>query len=76
MRGGDIMTWIKAKLPILYSPRFWGVVMTFAFWFLQKKGLVIDQELAGALAGTSGTATFIGVLNWLIKKMSTPQVKE
>lgn len=61
------MVWLKAKFPVFFSPRFWSVILTGFLAYLNHAGVYADPELGEVLQNTTGAATAVGVLQWLVK---------
>lgn len=64
-----IIQWIKANVPVLLSPRFWGVVITATLIWVRAEGW-IDELTATWLATIAGAATGIGIIDKVAEKVS------
>ena len=60
----------KQLLPVIYSPKFWGIVLTaLAAWFHNHGFVFTADALADFLLTVAGGATGVGVLDSLARKM-------
>jgi len=59
---------LKEVAPVLYSPRFWGVVVVFLCMLFKQYGWLPEEGL-NFLMGVIGTATGIGTLDKFAEKV-------
>lgn len=61
---------LKLYLPILFSPKFYGVILTaLAFW-LNKYGFTFSPEaLSEFILAVAGAATTVGVMDSVARKI-------
>jgi len=62
------MIWLKEKIPVLFAPRFWGIVATVVLVTLTEEG-VISEVLGTALATIFGVATGVNIVDKFAKKL-------
>lgn len=63
-----ISQWLKANIPVLLSPRFWGVVITATLVWVRAEGW-IDELTSTWLVTIAGATTGIGVVDKIVDKM-------
>lgn len=62
------MRWLKDTFPILWSPQFWGIVITAFFHYCLAKGWIGTLE-ATLLRDIAAAATLVGFGNKVAKKI-------
>lgn len=66
------MKWLKDKMPILFAPRFWGIVATTILVTLTEEG-VISQTIGYSIATVFGTATGVNIVDKFANKISNKE---
>lgn len=64
----NFLTLLRKHFPVLFSPRFWGIVGTAVFGLAKAKGW-IDEATAGTLRDIFGFGTAVGVTDKAIKQI-------
>ena len=67
----SLLTWLKSTFPLLWSPRFWGVVLTATVMLAKSKGWLDDMWMEW-LQTIFGGATVVGTIGWAAKKFNPP----
>ena len=60
----------KAMFPILFSPKFWGIILTaLAYWFSEYGFVFTAEAVSTFLLMISGTATVVGFADGIARKV-------
>lgn len=64
------MEWLRIHFPVLFSPKFWGIVITATLIWFREKGF-LDESTITWLATISGGATGVGILDSIARKIGS-----
>ena len=60
----------KSVFPVLFSPKFWGVVLTALAYYFSKYGFVLDpQACSEFILFVVGGGTTVGVVDSVARKV-------